>query len=31
MTAGAAFDQFLRHQAPASAGQRVWTPEEGTM
>jgi 4,5-DOPA dioxygenase extradiol len=31
MTAGAAFDQFLRDQAPASVGQRVWTPEDGTM
>jgi 4,5-DOPA dioxygenase extradiol len=31
MTAGAAFDQFLRDQAPASVGQRTWTPEDGVM
>jgi 4,5-DOPA dioxygenase extradiol len=31
MTAAAAFDQFLRDQAPSSVGQRVWTPEDGSL
>src|SRR3954469_3491280 len=31
MTAGAAFDEFLRIEAPTSVGQRVWTPDDGPM
>ena len=31
MTAGAAFDQFLRDQAPASVGRRTWSPEDGAL
>jgi 4,5-DOPA dioxygenase extradiol len=29
--AGAAFDAFLRDAAPASRGQRAWTPSDGAM
>jgi 4,5-DOPA dioxygenase extradiol len=31
VTAGAAFDEFLREQAPASIGQRSWTQDDGPM
>jgi 4,5-DOPA dioxygenase extradiol len=31
MAAGAAFDQFLRTEAPTAATQRLWSPEDGPM